>query len=364
MELAAQLVRMRSRNDPGSGTEPHDHCPHNCVAPYNGLRHDDFSRDKAANSFRRTITAEAMTLVAQTIASAKMRHEPIPFPASLEAQQRAAAVSESSQSVDITSMPNPSVNTKVGEPSAKRANPEVPASASTNAPHPKTNWAELLAQHRPADRIVVPVTLITALASASRRTQRPPTSGAPLAAAVPKNGRAASPESSKSWEQVQAHVGELPLPAGIHDGYVLGRLVQSRRPISGLVVSIGISMRREQTPRTACHESIPTAVRNLVQSLLGPRDFACASATDEYLLIFPEVQGAAAQRRLGEIAQKLWDFQLRMLGQAAILFSWGGVEVRGESLDEAIQSASERMEETRRTRSAKSLEKHGLRIAG
>jgi hypothetical protein len=180
-----------------------------------------------------------------------------------------------------------------------------------------------------------------------------------------KHGPTAVLGSSKSWEQVQAHVfTEIPLPAGIHEGYVLSRLVQSRRPISGLVVSIGISTTREQAPGIACRDSIPAAVQNLIWSLLGPHDFACASATDEYLLIFPDAQGAGAQRRLGEIAQKLWDFQLRMLGQAAILFSWGGVEVRGESIDEAIQSASERMEETRRTRSAKSLEKHGLKIAG
>ena len=179
---------------------------------------------------------------------------------------------------------------------------------------------------------------------------------------MPTTGRAPEPVSSKSWEQVQAHVfAEIPLPAGIQDGYVLSRLTQSRRPISGLVVSIGISMKNEQAPGTA---SIPAAVRTLIQSLLGPHDFACASATDEYLLIFPDAQGAAAQRRLGEISQKLWDFQLRMLGQAAILFSWGGVEVHGEAIDEAIQSASERMEETRRTRSAKSLAKHGLKIAG
>src|SRR5665213_346868 len=103
MEFASHLVRMRS--SPGSATEPYDHSPHYY------FHHHHFPADEAALDLRRAITAEAMALVAQKIASAKMRHEPIPFPASLEVQQRAAAVFESPQSVDATSMPNPSVNT-------------------------------------------------------------------------------------------------------------------------------------------------------------------------------------------------------------------------------------------------------------
>ena len=38
------------------------------------------------------------------------------------------------------------------------------------------------------------------------------------------------------------------------------------------------------------------------------------------------------------------------MGSLSILFSWGGVEVRSESIDEAIASATERMQETRRGR--------------
>lgn len=67
-------------------------------------------------------------------------------------------------------------------------------------------------------------------------------------------------------------------------------------------------------------------------------------------MIYPQERGASAQRRLSQIAQQLWDFQLRSLGTFQILFSWGGVEVRSESIEEAIASASERMQETKRGR--------------
>lgn len=137
---------------------------------------------------------------------------------------------------------------------------------------------------------------------------------------------------------------ERALPAGFHDGFVLNQLLQSRQPVSGLVVSIGVNALRKSDG------TLPESVHELVQSLIGPHDFAAQSSDDEFLLIYPQERGASAQRRLSQIAQQLWDFQLRSLGSFQILFSWGGVEVRSEPLEEAIASASERMQETKRGR--------------
>jgi CO/xanthine dehydrogenase Mo-binding subunit len=57
------------------------------------------------------------------------------------------------------------------------------------------------------------------------------------------------------------------------------------------------------------------------------------------------------QRRLTQISERLWDFQLRSLGSFSILFSWGAVEVAVEQLREAIDAANEQMYQTKRTRS-------------
>jgi hypothetical protein len=140
------------------------------------------------------------------------------------------------------------------------------------------------------------------------------------------------------------------LPAGFQDGFVLQQLVHSRRPVSGLVVSIGVHASKNSG------EKLPEAVLKLVASLIGPTDFAAQSSDDEFLLIYPQEQGASAQRRLSQIARQLWDFQLRSLGSFQILFSWGGVEVRSESIEEAIASASERMQETKRGRKLLTME--------
>jgi hypothetical protein len=143
---------------------------------------------------------------------------------------------------------------------------------------------------------------------------------------------------------------EPALPAGFQDGFVLTRLVESRQPVSGLVVSIGASTSQDT------NRSLPANVRGLIQSLIGPNDFAAQSGKDEFLLIYPGERGASAQRRLSLIAEHLWDFQLRSMGSLSILFSWGGVEVRSESIEEAIASATERMQETRRNRRVLTME--------
>jgi Diguanylate cyclase, GGDEF domain len=151
-----------------------------------------------------------------------------------------------------------------------------------------------------------------------------------------------------------APVAEDPLPAGFqagfHDGHVLNKLVQSRQPVSGLVVSIGVNASSKSGA------TLPESVSKLIQSLIGANDFAAQSGEDEFLLIYPQEHGASAQRRLSQIAQQLWDFQLRSLGSFQILFSWGGVEVQSEAIEEAIASASERMQETKRGRKLLTME--------
>jgi GGDEF domain-containing protein len=128
--------------------------------------------------------------------------------------------------------------------------------------------------------------------------------------------------------------------------------VERRQPISGLVVSIGLTEEKDANAdnNTSVVEPVPASVRTLIESMIGPGDFAAQSGKEEYLLIYPGVRGAAAQRKLSEVAQQLWDFQLLTMGQFSVQFSWGGVEVRSESIEEAIASATERMNETRRGR--------------
>jgi hypothetical protein len=217
------------------------------------------------------------------------------------------------------------------------------------AARPRTNWGDLLARRSQPNRattlVTTSVTAQTAPAQAPHADARRDLLDAVVAETSSQNAQAP----------------DVAVPAGFHDGFVLSRLVQSHKPVSGLVVSIGVSATQEAGGAQGESDSAP--VRNLIQSLMGPQDFACASGPDEYLLIFPQERGAAAQRRLSAISQKLWDFQLQALGAASILFSWGGVEVRGESIEEAIASASERMQETRRGRSAKSFDTQALKIA-
>lgn len=224
------------------------------------------------------------------------------------------------------------------EPERIRVEPEIvqpevevlppartPAPASASAGRAR-DWSQLLSVRRPA-----PVSM-----KESRKAQDP---AGLLDAVMAATHSAASSVSA-----------EPTLPSGFQDGFVLTRLVESRQPVSGLVVSIGA------TSFESDDASILANIRNLIQSLLGTNDFAAQSGKDEFLLIYPGERGAQAQRKLSQIAEQLWDFQLRSMGTLSIQFSWGGVEVRSESIDEAIASATERMQETRRGRKILTME--------
>jgi hypothetical protein len=180
-------------------------------------------------------------------------------------------------------------------------------------------------------------------------------------AQVPQDAVAA--ETSRKNESKIENSPGIAVPVGFHDARDLDRLLANGGEVSGLVVSIGVSATNIGVKGAAAGDFYCAPVRSLIQSLLGPQDFGCAPAPDEYLLIFPEERGASAQRCLNAISQKLWDFQLQALGAASVLFSWGGVEVHGESLEEAMASARERMLETRRSRAAKSIDNRRLKIA-
>jgi len=116
---------------------------------------------------------------------------------------------------------------------------------------------------------------------------------------------------------------------------------------TGLVVSIGLNEPDDGVWRG---EGLYQSITNFVSSVLGPGDYGCRTAIDEFLVISPGKQASGAQNHLNLIADRLWDFQLRGIGACAILFSWGGATVDGQSLSNAITSATQRMRQAKQPR--------------
>jgi hypothetical protein len=163
-------------------------------------------------------------------------------------------------------------------------------------------------------------------AIAASRPVRPPTSKPVIA--------------RKDWGSILSQTAppsQHQLPSGFHDLQALDKLIESRLPVSGLVVSISVGS----------GGALPESVIRLVHSLIGPDDFAARQGNDEFVLVYPKERSAAARRRLTQVAQQLWDFQLGSLGALQIRFSWGGVEVSAEPIDKAIAAATERMQENK-----------------
>ncbi len=149
---------------------------------------------------------------------------------------------------------------------------------------------------------------------------------------------------------------KLEIPPGLHEPGVLGLLLENQTPYSGVVVAIGLNDYDTLRDKLTSGADSVAALNKMVLSMLRPQDFACRFQDDEYILIYPGERGSSAQRRLFQVSEKLWDFQLRSLGNLSVMFSWGGLEVTNETLAEAVASARERMYQTKRNRKPSGLE--------
>jgi GGDEF domain-containing protein len=128
-----------------------------------------------------------------------------------------------------------------------------------------------------------------------------------------------------------------------------------KAPFRGLVVSVAIAgyerLMATQNP-AAIGQMLDSAAEAL--SVLARReDFFCHAGGGEFVLVFARENGAAAQRRVAQIAERLWDFQLRSLGSLTIHFNWGVAECDGETFAEGLDSAREQMRESEVRRGGK-----------
>jgi hypothetical protein len=153
------------------------------------------------------------------------------------------------------------------------------------------------------------------------------------------------------FESIQNQSDDLMVPEGFHEGMMLARILNGDKAVRGLVLVIGINDLAGRREKGALgSEALVASVGEHIKSLLRNGDFACQSSPDEFLMICPNDHAGAAQRRLGEISEQLWDFQFQTVGTSSILFSWGGVEAQGEPFADVLSAAAERMHDTRRSR--------------
>ena len=161
------------------------------------------------------------------------------------------------------------------------------------------------------------------------------------------NAREIAPRPSLETRfEVVPPATEVATPHGMIDQATLAKVVAIGKPFTGVAVAICVN--DDESDRRS--ESQLQWVCTYIAGLLSEHEFACRTAKEEFLIVCPGVRGAEAQRRLNDISERLWDFQLRGIGTYSILFSWGGVEVQNQPLADAIASATERMRLTKRVR--------------
>jgi hypothetical protein len=143
---------------------------------------------------------------------------------------------------------------------------------------------------------------------------------------------------------------ELLLPAGMQDQATYRRLLEMPNPMSGIVISISINEFNQLKNATGeeALTSLLDSVEVLMGSMIRDSDFGVKSAADQWLFVYSIDENGFSQRRVAGLSEKLWDFQLRHLGQSNLSFSWAAVNVNAERLQDAVAAAIERMESSRR----------------
>lgn len=146
---------------------------------------------------------------------------------------------------------------------------------------------------------------------------------------------------------------EYLVPAGMFNQWPLEVLLRISKPFTGLVVLIDLV----RTNRRSSHdEGVLQMVTACVAGLLGENDFGCRTTEDEFVMVYPGLEGSEAQRRLNQISEQLWEFHQHGRGTCSLLFSWGGVGARQKPLTEAVAAAVERMTHINRNRKCNSME--------
>jgi hypothetical protein len=185
----------------------------------------------------------------------------------------------------------------------------------------KRDWNALLAAHR-------------------RPSSQPPESVTPEPV----------PEASGLLDTVAAtaepRAAALEWPSGLQSASTWNRLLDSGRKVNGLVVSICVT---SFSPSEAAAD-FPAGVHSAIESMLEAGEFAAPIGANEFVLFCPGVRDATAQRRLSRISQHLWDVQLGSLGRTEPQYTWGGLEVRDESIKDALEAAGQRLQEARHAR--------------
>jgi GGDEF domain-containing protein len=186
---------------------------------------------------------------------------------------------------------------------------------------------------------------------------------APETAALEKLGADSAEQLAPLAAALGAEIKEI--PAGVQTPEVLQELLAASPSLQGVVVCVGIneySQLHKNLGKQAAEQLLGN-VDALLGDLVRGKAFLCRRSEDEFILVEPELSGALAQRRLNEISERLWDFQLRNLGSFSVVFSWGAHEARGESLREAVEAAQEKMRETQAARRSSSFDKLRRRLA-
>lgn len=308
--------------------------PVDAVAPALNEPPGQLSKDVASKELAKEALSEWLAkraAAAKPAIEAGPAREVVPAPEAVPASEVAPASEAEPESAPAISVTEP-------------ANAEVPVQPDAVAEIPAPAPEPIAAESQPVDppkpdgpQVVIDDALLEAIFGPSIK-----------AAELRLPATTASPAPAPRFQVIEGANG---IPAGMNDRAALDRLLDANKTFSGLAFALGIFQKERRAGADAT-----LSVYHFVRNLLRDDEFACQSAADEFVLLSPAEQRTDAKRRLTEISEQLWDFQLRGIGDYSIQFSWGDAIGIEEPLDDVVALANERMIQSRRVRKTVSFE--------
>jgi hypothetical protein len=158
-------------------------------------------------------------------------------------------------------------------------------------------------------------------------------------------------EAPPTPEPVTPRKPTIRVPGGYFAASDLAQLMAQEGVFQGLVVAVRASTTTEIARSSRSHyERLLESAARTIRSLGEDKDFVAHVSDQDYILIFPQETGNAAQGRIQRISESLWDYQLRALGAHSVILNWGAAEAEAEDLGNVIENARRELEETIRGR--------------
>lgn len=142
------------------------------------------------------------------------------------------------------------------------------------------------------------------------------------------------------------------VPAGVCPSDALASLLEVPGAFAGSAMVIAAPDFEDVVKQhgAAAVEQFMQEILASLQGAAGQDAFLCRPSDGEFVLVWPKDRVPSPSSPMRMVTERIWDFQLRTLGNVPLIFNWGLADSKGDTLAGLLRDARESMLESRRNR--------------